>query len=143
MLDYKFQFAGVSGVLQIDGAVENALIQHYRYQAAVQRWCRRHITSYDAVSSYGECFESFVCVDTKDPEDIVIARQTEQEGMDRLHKALATLTEVQRRRLLLYANQMSTRDVAEHEGCTPSCAWESIAAAQKKIHEYYDALDRE
>ena len=43
------------------------------------------------------------------------------------------LTEVQRRRFLMFANGMSTVKIAEIEGCRQNAVWKSVERAREKI----------
>ena len=43
------------------------------------------------------------------------------------------LTEVQRRRFLMFVNGLSTKEIAEIEECRQNAVWESIELARKKL----------
>ena len=55
-----------------------------------------------------------------------------------LHKAIATLPEVQRRRLLLYYfGNMTYREIAELEGCKHPAVMKSVKAAIETLKNYF------
>lgn len=79
----------------------------------------------------------------KSPEDILIA-QVEAEEFRRKRKrqivlakkALAALTDVQRRRYILHiGHELTTREIAEAEGVKHQSVVESISSAKKKIQK--------
>lgn len=47
------------------------------------------------------------------------------------------LTEVLRRRFLMFVNGLSTKKIAEIEGCCQNAVWESIELARKKVKEIF------
>ena len=54
----------------------------------------------------------------------------------------AKLTEVQRRRFLMFLNGVSTTKIAEIEGCNQNAAWESIQGARKKLKKFLKMTGR-
>ena len=60
----------------------------------------------------------------------------EQEDTALLKEVLDCLTETQRRRMLLFIEGWSFRNIAEQEGTNHKSVEESIKAAQKKIQKY-------
>lgn len=67
------------------------------------------------------------------PETILILKENAEE----MEAALSLLTETQRRRLVMTANGMTCRAIAEIEHVDFSCVAESIRAARKKMIEFY------
>ena len=55
-----------------------------------------------------------------------------------LHKAIATLPEVQRRRLLLYYfGNMTYQEIAKLEGCKHPAVMKSVKAAIETLKKYF------
>ena len=52
------------------------------------------------------------------------------------------LTDVQRRRFLMFLNGISTVKIAEIEGCNQNAAWESIQGARKKLKKFIKMTGR-
>ena len=92
----------------------------------------RHSLSLEEMDYEGEAFGicdeyEFMRDDDDDPE--VIAR--------RVHAAFATLTDVQKRRLLLYAAGKTYREIGALEAVDGKTAYESIESARKKFKKYF------
>ena len=68
------------------------------------------------------------------PEDSYIGAEKKAEQLKKVKKALSKLTEIQRKRYLLYAVQgLSTWQIADFEGTNQKSVYESLQAAEKKI----------
>lgn len=52
------------------------------------------------------------------------------------------LTEVQRRRFLMFLNGITTVKIAEIEGCNQNAVWESIQGARKKLKKFLKMTGR-
>ena len=91
----------------------------------------RHLTEADA----GEEPLGHRIADSSEPvEDHVYRRIMFQE----LHKAIAQLPEIQRRRLLLYYfGGYTYEQIAQMEGCKHPAIMKSVAAAEKNIKKYF------
>ena len=77
--------------------------------------------------------------DTLEHEVIELPEREAEENSRRelAHRALDTLTEVQKRRYLLYAaNGLTTREIAEKEGASQRTVMDSIQWAEKKIKKF-------
>ena len=90
-----------------------------------------HLTEADA----GEEPLGHRIADSSEPvEDHVYRRIMFQE----LHKAIAQLPEIQRRRLLLYYfGGYTYEQIAQMEGCKHPAIMKSVAAAEKNIKKYF------
>ena len=93
------------------------------------------------VSIHGmEDSEAFGGETTKD--EVIARPEQEAEENNRLElarKVLETLTEVQRRRYLLYAaHGLTTRQIAEKEGASQRTIMDSIQWAEKKIKKFLE-----
>ena len=64
-----------------------------------------------------------------DPEEDLIRRH-ENEA---LYRAIAQLTPVQQRRIRMYMNNLSVREIARQEGCYMNAVLRSINSALKKL----------
>ena len=91
----------------------------------------RHLTEADA----GEEPLSHRIADLSEPvEDHVYRRIMYQE----LHKAIAQLPEIQRRRVLLYYfGGYTYEQIAQMEGCKYPAIIKSVSAAEKNIKKYF------
>lgn len=68
------------------------------------------------------------------PEEIVCRRETLRELME----VLASCTETQKKRFLLYALEgMSFSEIALYCGCSKTSVYESIAAVRKKYQDFF------
>ena len=91
----------------------------------------RHLSELD----FGEESLSHKIADPSEPmEDRVYCRIMHQE----LHKAIAQLPEIQRRRVLLYYfGGYTYEQIAQMEGCKYPAIIKSVAAAEKNIRNYF------
>ena len=72
------------------------------------------------------------------PEDSYIGAEKKAEQLKKVKKALSKLTEIQRKRYLLYTIQgLSTWQIADLEGTNQKSVYESLQAAEKKIGENF------
>ena len=58
-----------------------------------------------------------------------------EELAAKLHKAISSLTDTQKRRIMMLANGLSINEIARIEGIAPNAAWKSIDSARSKIKE--------
>ena len=84
--------------------------------------------------------ETETCAGDSLEEEVI--EQPEREALENERrelalKALETLTEIQRRRYLMYhANGLTTREIAEKEGTSQRTVMDSIQWAEKKIKKF-------
>lgn len=100
----------------------------YRAEDNLDRKCRYHHYSIDAIAYEGKEYAS---PDT--PESVLL----EAEGDERCRKALAQLTDTQRRRFVMLMAGLSTHEIARREGTNQKSVHESIEAARKKLKKMF------
>jgi DNA-directed RNA polymerase specialized sigma24 family protein len=66
---------------------------------------------------------------TKHEYDLILDDLIAKEEKIRLYEAIESLTPIQRRRVLMYMDHMSYRDIARAEGCTLSSVASSMQIA--------------
>lgn len=71
------------------------------------------------------------------PEDIVIRKEEQQELKERVGSAMSHLTDAQFRRILMKAEGMTVREIAEAEGTSINAIEECLEAAKKKFKKYF------
>lgn len=77
-------------------------------------------------------FEGEEFADHMTPEDIVIRK----EELKEFYESLSFLTETQFRRLLMKAEHMSFRDIAEVEGVSVNAVMDSFLAIRRKMEKF-------
>ncbi len=105
-----------------------AITESYRLEDNADRRHRYHDYSLNALDYEGL---AFAAPDT--PESLLLKK----ERRSRIQQALSYLTETQRRRLLLYANGMSTYEIARQENTNQKSVYESIQGAKKKFLKHF------
>lgn len=105
-------------ILDNDREVGNA-DQRERYH------CPYHLDALD--------FEGMEYAYRDTPEQIVIRKEAAQKTKD----ALATLTDTQLRRLMMKADGLTIREIAEIEGAAPNAVMDSLRSARKKFRENF------
>jgi len=119
--------------IEVSDEIALTLEESYREEDSQDRKWRYHNISLDALDYEGS---DYAAPDT--PESIIIGKEEEKESDSRYLAALALLTETQRRRMLMLASGVSEREIARREGANPTTMHESIAAARKKLVNYYE-----
>lgn len=102
-----------------------------RKEENLDRKERYHCYSLDALE-YGDKDE-FAPTDGITPETEMMKKIENQ----RIHNALMQLTETQRRRLLMFAEGYSIRDIARIENVDYKAAWKTIESAKNKFKKFY------
>ncbi len=119
-ITYKFA-DGTTSVAEVDEEIGAFIMESRRQESNDDRRQRYHNYSLDAItyegSEYGRCDE-YPCEDDTD---------------ERFEAAMATLTEVQRRRLSLRMKGWTFQRIADAEGIDLKSCRESIHAAEKKF----------
>ena len=96
----------------------------------------RHRIAYNERSI--ELFDELgIQLGTCDSYDIENDVQEEIEKRKRVKEALSHLSEKQLRRLKLYADGKTYREIANIENTTPSVIFESISSAKKKFLKFF------
>lgn len=105
------------------------ITQSYRAEDNYDRKCRYHNYSMDSTDYEGEKYAS----EAGAPDAIV----EEKEKADRVNKAMRHLTDIQRRRIQMYAEGMSEREIARVEGTNQKSIHESLEGARKKFRKFF------
>lgn len=121
----KYEFVDKTSVeIEVNEEIGNVIIDSRRKEDNLDRKERRHCYSYDAIEYEGEEYgkeDYYECMDESIEENA------------RVRAAFDTLTEVQKRRLLMLANGLSMREIARREGIKHHAVMESIEGAKKKF----------
>ncbi len=101
-----------------------------------QEDARQHRIAYNerSIELFNELGIQLGTCDSYDIEDDV---QEEIEKRKRVKEALSHLSEKQLRRLKLYADGKTYREIASIENTTPSVIFESISSAKKKFLKFF------
>ena len=117
---------GTTSEIEVNEEIGNYITASRREEDNLSRKERHHCYSLDAI-----LFEGKEYGDNHTPE-------TEMETAERnkrLYAAMETLTEVQRRRLLMLADGLSAREIARTEGVAHKQVLKSIELARKKLRD--------
>lgn len=114
--------------VEVEEKIGNIILDSRRKESNLDRKERYHCYSMDAAA-----FEGMDYADEKTSEKLL-----EQKTADR-HVAdiLAELPEIQKRRLLLYAEGKSLREIARMEGVDHKAVKKSIEAAKKYFLKHF------
>ncbi len=126
IIKYKFANGDVS-VVEVSEDIGKEIVKSRKKEHANDEKQRYHCYSIDALDYEGEDY----AVD-ETAESILLKK----ELMGSLHKALAELTPIQRRRLEMYASGMTYREIASIEGVIHTKVEQSIYKARKKIKNF-------
>ena len=125
----KYEFAdGTATEIEVSEEIGTVIIDSRRKESNRDRMERRHCYSYDAIEYEGEEYgaeDYYECMDDSIDRDA------------RVRAAFDTLTEVQKRRLLMLAEGLSMREIARREGIKHHAVMESIEGAKKKFLKNY------
>jgi len=121
----KYEFAdGTATEIEVSEEIGTVIIDSRRKESNLDRKERRHCYSYDAIEYEGDEYgkeDYYECMDDSIDRDV------------RVRTAFDTLTEVQKRRLLMLADGLSMREIARREGIKHHAVMESIEGARKKF----------
>lgn len=128
----KIKYAFLDGTtteVEVSEEIGAVIIDSRKAEHAQDERQRYHCPySYDAIDYEGEEY-----ADNDTPETAHL--RSERDA--RLYAALATLTETQRRRLLMLADGLSMREIARRENADIKTVRESIAGAKKKFQKIF------
>lgn len=128
IIKYKFVTGEVTEV-EVSEEIGAVITASRRDEHALEERNRYHCYSFDAIEYEGKEY-----ADPDTPESI--HERTERDK--RLYAALETLTEVQRRRLLMRAEGLSYREIARREGVSDhKKIQKSINEAREKIKKFF------
>lgn len=125
----KYQFAdGMVSEVEVSEELGAYIIASRREEESQARKQRRHCLSLDQMEYEGECM-----ADDNTPDKFLEELEEEKE-----YKAfLETLTETQKRRLLLLLEGKSEREIAEIEGTAFNAVNETILQIRKKAKKFF------
>lgn len=125
----KYQFAdGTVSEVEVSEELGAYIIASRREEESQARKQRRHCLSLDQMEYEGECM-----ADDNTPDKFLEELEEEKE-----YKAfLETLTETQKRRLLLLLEGKSEREIAEIEGTAFNAVNETILQIRKKAKKFF------
>ena len=131
---YYISFKDINGVIQkteVDKEVFDTFDSFELEDISIMNEIERH---YEYSELTEETLNRRAVHKSKTVEDIILA-VLEYET---LFKAISQLTEIQRKRLLLYYyDHLTYEQIAEIEGCTKMPVMRSIKKAEEKIKEYF------
>lgn len=125
----KYQFAdGTVSEVEVSEELGAYIIASRREEESQARKQRHHCLSLDQMEYEGECM-----ADDNTPDKFLEELEEEKE-----YKAfLETLTETQKRRLLLLLEGKSEREIAEIEGTAFNAVNETILQIRKKAKKFF------
>lgn len=128
----KIKYAFLDGTtteVEVSEEIGAVIIDSRKAEHAQNERQRYHCPySYDAIDYEGE---EYATDETPETEHIRSERDS------RLYAALASLTETQRRRLLMLADGLSMREIARREKADIKTVRESIEGARKKFQKNF------
>lgn len=121
----KYEFAdGTVSEVEVDEEIGSIIVESRRLEDNLARKERYHCYSMDAVEFEGGSYG------TEDTPERQMERKLDEEC---IAHALDRLSEVQRRRLLMFADGMSMREIARTENVQHRAVVKSIEGARKKF----------
>lgn len=134
---YKFADGSVSEI-EVEEEVGQAIIVSRREEENYERKMRYHCpVSIDKLE-----YEGMQFADPDTPMSI-LERKIEEEQQKALNDyVMSHLTETQRRRILMVAEGMTTREIAEIEGVAQQVVSKSIIATRKKAAKLKEEFEK-
>jgi len=129
-IKYTFANGDVSEV-EVSEDVGSIIVDSRRKEDNLDRKERAHCYSYDAIEYEGE---EYADLDT--PESCL----ERDELSKRIHSAMSHLSETQARRLALFADGHSIREIARMEGVDHKAVSKSIESAKKIFAKNYKKI---
>ena len=124
----KYEFAdGAITEVEADDNIGSFIVEDRRKEENLERKERYHCYPLDAAE-----FDSLEVADMETPESILSVK----DESEKINAALAQLTEVQRRRLLMSASGMTTREIGRIEGVDHKAVLKSINQAKKFLKKF-------
>ena len=136
-MNYTYEFCNGEKITEeLDEYWVNLLEDFDRVEENGDRKERYHcMCSLDGSEYEGETFAD----ESLEPYNLIEQSMNRRKMRRKLNKALKKLTDKQRRRLELYAGGMSSREIAEREGCDHKAVLKSLSQARKKLEK--DLMD--
>ena len=108
-------------------------LEEQRGDVTYHRYAKVAIDEIDDISEFAtESFEN----------ELLNSLEDESLGKNIRNYIDEKLTEVQRRRFLMFLNGITTVKIAEIEGCNQNAVWESIQGARKKLKKFVKMTGR-
>ena len=123
---YKFA-DGATTEVEVSEDIGKEIISSRQEEENLARKNRRHCLSLDYIDFEGEAYG--IC-DTYDFLE-------DDELREKVREAFNTLTDVQKRRLLMLAKGYSLHKIAQFEGVDFKAVWKSIEAAKNKFKNFF------
>ena len=125
----KYAFLdGTTAEVEVSDEIAAVIIDSRKAEHAQDERRRRHCYSYDAIAYEGE--EYGVC-------DEYAVEDDSEEQAARIREASSHLTATQQRRLRLYADGKTLREIAAIEKASYQSVAESIEAGRKKFLKFF------
>ena len=124
----KYEFAdGTVTEVEADESIGSFIVDDRRREDNFERNARRRCYSLDAAD-----FEGIEFADKETPESIL----SDKDETEKIYAALEHLTEVQKRRFLMYASGISAREIGRREGVDHKGILKSINQAKKILKKF-------
>ncbi len=125
----RYTFAnGENSEVEVNEEIGTFILDSRREEDNLGRKERYHCYSLDAAEFEGEDM-----ADCETPETAMIG----QFDREHIAEALGSLSDVQRRRILMLAQGLSVREIARREGKEIKTIRESIAGAREKFKKFF------
>ena len=116
--------------IEVTPPVKELIEQSDRQIRSQRRQDRRYLDYMDFIDELTDTAMNFP--KQKNAADLVI----EKESHERLHAAINALSEIQRKRLLLYfVDELTYSQIAEREGVNQGTVYRSVQRALKELHK--------
>lgn len=134
---YKFA-DGSESVVEVEEEIGQAIIVSRREEENYERKMRYHCpVSIDKLE-----YEGMQFADPDTPISLLEKEIEEQEQKELIDYVMSQLTEIQRRRIQMVANGMTTREIAEIEGVAQQVVSKSIIATRKKAAKIKEEFEK-
>ena len=125
----KYEFAdGTVSEVEVEESIGEVIIEDRRQEDNLARKERYHCYSLDAAQFEGSEYG------TEETPEVQIERKQDAE---RIARAMDGLSDVQRRRLLMFMDGISVNEIARRERVHHSVISETVSAAQKKFKKFF------
>ena len=128
---YKF-VTGETSVVEVSDEIAAFLAECDRTEASRERMERRHCFSLDAAEYEGTDYS-----DGTTPEASLIASIENDAVPVSLQRALSALTDIQKKRFLLFSLGKTYQEIAEIEGTSINAVAKSITASKRKMKKFF------
>lgn len=137
---YKFLNGDVTKVEVGDEKIYAEIKKSEKDEHANNERHRYHCYSSDAIIYEGLCYASKENTEDDAETEMEMTEEAKKRALKKkaFYLAFNTLTETQKRRLVLYASGVSARKIAKEEGVSHKSVLESIEAAKKKFKKNFN-----